>query len=165
MATQPHPLPSSIRIGVHESGEHTPGPWVAAKGSSSYDIADQDGRLLARLWGDKGNYPLSQFTNTSYLTHDEHVANAHLMAAAPELLTALTELADVFVRDSENSIDRFERLAAMFRKDTGYLAPGKDQPMCGPDQPDGDELRAIYDAWFLAKVTRARAAIDKATSV
>ena len=89
-------------------------------------------------------------------------ANAQDVTA--ELLAASTELADVFAHDGESSFDRFERLAAMFRKDTGYLAPGKDQPMCGPDQPDGDELRAIYDAWYLAKVTRARAAIAKATA-
>lgn len=74
------------------NAQHTPGPWFAATGSSSYDIADQDGRLLARLWGDKGNYPLSQFADASYLTHDEHVANALLMAAGPHLVHALERI-------------------------------------------------------------------------
>ncbi len=86
----------------------------------------------------------------------------HREASSAPLLEALESLADLFAQDGENSLDRFERLAAMFRKDTGYLAPGKDQPMGGADQPDGDELRAIYDAWFAAKVTAARAAISSA---
>ena len=84
------------------------------------------------------------------------------VAAILPLLTALSELSDLFAHEGESSVDRFERLAAMFRKDTGYLAPGKDQPMCGPDQPGGDDLRAIYDAWYQAKIDRARAALQQA---
>jgi len=80
-----------------------------------------------------------------------------------ELLTALDELQDVFAREDESSVERFDRLAAMFDRDTGYMAPGKSRPMHRCDQPDGPELHRIYDEWFAAKVTRARAAIAKAT--
>lgn len=90
------------------------------------------------------------------------VGTADGMTAA--LLKALDDLQDVFAREGECSMERFERLAGMFYRDTGYLAPGKDQPMGGADQPDGDELRRIYDDWFSAKVTRAREAISKATA-
>jgi hypothetical protein len=72
---------------------------------------------------------------------------------------ALDELQDVFAHDGENSIERFDRLAAMFDRDTGYMAPGKSRPMHRCDQPDGLELHRIYDEWFAAKVTRARAAL------
>jgi hypothetical protein len=90
---------------------------------------------------------------------------ARLLAASLDMLTALTELADVFAHDGENSVARFDRLAAMFRKDTGYTAPGKDSAAGPVSQADRDGLNAIYDAWYLAKVTRARAAIEKATAL
>lgn len=83
-------------------------------------------------------------------------------AAGLSTLAALDELQAVFAIPGEDSFTRFERLAAMFYKDTGYLAPGKSAPMHST-QPDGDELRAIYDTWYVAKVERARAAIARAT--
>jgi hypothetical protein len=115
--------------------------------ASDYIIATTDG----------GGHP--EIEVFGYATQEAH---AHLIAAAPRLFKALAELSDLFALPGENSVERFERLAAMFRKDTGYLAPGKDQPMCGPDQPDGNELRAIYDAWYQAKIDRARAALASA---
>jgi len=133
---------------------HTPGPW---------NMVQEDKRIaigVGLVEGPNG-YDVAEVYNDD-CPREVGEANARLIAAAPDLFDALRALADVFAHDGENSVDRFERLAAMFRKDTGYLAPGKDQPMCGPDQPDGDELRAIYDAWYLAKVSRARDAIAKA---
>lgn len=79
----------------------------------------------------------------------------------PKLASEFALLIDMFARDGECSMERFERLAEMFRKDTGYLAPGKDPGMCS-SQPEGAELREIYDAWFAAKITRARAALAAA---
>lgn len=90
---------------------------------------------------------------------------AHRIAGQAELREALQTVTGLFALDGENSMERFERLAVWFRKDTGYLAPGKDQPMCGADQPDGDELRAIYDSWFLGKVQNARLALSQSPSL
>jgi len=87
-----------------------------------------------------------------------------LEADNQDLRASLAVLVDVFQRDDENSVERFERLAAMFRSDTGFLAPGKDQPMGGADQPDGEELRAIYDSWYAAKVHRARTALARGSA-
>jgi hypothetical protein len=156
---------------------HTPGPWTDQHPYSTPDWASVpageshgafDYASLAIGQGNKIIGVVQAQTNAAGFPQveslDEMRANARLIAAAPDLLIALSDLADVFAHDGENSVARFDRLAAMFRKDTGYLAPGKDQPMCGPDQPDGDELRAIYDAWYLAKVTRAREAITQATA-
>jgi len=136
------------------SAQHTPGPWFAAWGESS-----SPDRIL--LQSESGIDVAEAF-----YTNDQkgcHTGNARLIAAAPDLLAALTELADVFAHDCENSVARFDRLAAMFRKDTGYTAPGKDSAAGPVAQADREELNAIYDAWYLAKVTRARAAIAKAT--
>lgn len=129
---------------------HTKGPWEAEPmtGRGAW-VRGASGEWAALACGD------------SDLTAE---ANARLIAASPALLEALIELSEVFALDGECSMERFERLAEMFRKDTGYLAPGKDQPMGGAHQPDGADLRRIYDDWFAAKVTRARAAIALATS-
>ncbi len=150
------------------SGGHTPGPWSvphfaepAVNCHCGYVLVDgYMGAICTVHASGHGDDWLGHGDNPKF---KEAVANARLIASAPDLLAALVELADVFALDGEGSIERFERLAAMFRKDTGYLAPGKDQPMGGSDQPDGDKLRAIYDAWYSGKVTRARAAISLAT--
>ena len=70
-------------------------------------------------------------------------------------------LLDLFAREDENSVERFDRLAEMFDRDTGYMAPGKSRPMHRCDQPDGPELHRIYDAWFAGRVERARAALSR----
>ena len=48
----------------------------------------------------------------------------------------------------EDVLERFERIAAEFYRDTGYLAPGKDQPaaMCGT--PTLEERTAAFKAWL-----------------
>lgn len=89
---------------------------------------------------------------------------AELEAERAKDREALQELTDMFALEDECSIGRFDRLAEMFRRDTGFMAPGKDRGVGSVDQPDGDELRAIYDAWFVAKVTRARARLSASST-
>jgi hypothetical protein len=79
------------------------------------------------------------------------------------LVEALQSVTDLFAREGESSLDRFERLAAMFHKDTGFVAPGKDAPAAGSMQPDPDELRRAYDDWFAGKVKAARTALQSKT--
>lgn len=81
-------------------------------------------------------------------------------ARADRMEKALDALQDLFAREGECSMGRFERIAEMFRKDTGYLAPGKDPGMLS-QQPKGEELRRIYDDWFAAKIADARAALQQ----
>lgn len=143
-----------MTVQQHSENEWTVGPW-------------QFGHLGTEVFWIGPSYdqtPVAHVDHDMEYARDNSRANARLIAAAPDLYEALADLADVFALPGENSVERFERLAAMFRTDTGYLAPGKDQPMFGPDQPDGDELRAIYDGWYQAKIDRARAALTKATS-
>ena len=83
-------------------------------------------------------------------------------ARADRLAKALEALQDLFAREGECSMERFERIAEMFRKDTGYLAPGKDPGMLS-QQPEGDELRRIYDDWYAGKIKTARAALQQET--
>ena len=146
------------------SAQHTPGPWKFEPDMRVDEHArpfDPEKEYLAGWNVTNGETEIVGIEGI--IPGGEAEANARLIAAAPDLLAALTELADVFAQDGERPGARFDRLATMFYKDTGYLAPGKDVSEFGPDQPDGPALLAIYDAWYLGKVTRARAAIALAT--
>ena len=65
--------------------------------------------------------------------------------------TAIAGLEMFFERPGEDSMDRFERIAAVFRKETGFLRPGKD---CRIHEPEVRE--AAYEAWFQRKLADAR---------
>ncbi len=70
---------------------HTPGPWTARTGGADGLVACPDGRT---------------FNCGDILYHPENVANAHLVAAAPELLGALrwalVQLDALVTRDDGN---------------------------------------------------------------
>lgn len=73
-----------------------------------------------------------------------------------DLTKALAGLELFFKRPDENSNDTFERIAAVFKRETGYLRPGKD---CLIDTP---EMRqAAWDAWVARKLGAARAVLTK----
>jgi hypothetical protein len=74
------------------------------------------------------------------------------------LREALSGVEFIFSRPGEDSVERFERLAAAFYRDTGVMMPGKDAPAAG-GQPDIEERRKKYDAWIDAKIERARSAL------
>lgn len=137
--------------------KHTPGPWEWVK--------DSDG--IAFLKGG-GLYVLSpEFSADDERVHvdtwlDVSDANAALIAAAPELLKALTGLVTFFSPPGECSMERFERLAAEFYRETGMLAPGKSEPMECSYQGRDEERRERYDRWVADRVAAARAAIAKA---
>ena len=101
----------------------------------------------------------SRAANAAFIAAANPATILALLSANREMGEALEELTDVFAHEGECSTGRFDRLAEMFYRDTRMMAPGKDRGLGGPDQPDGAELRAIYDAWFAAKVTRARSAL------
>ncbi len=70
--------------------KHTPGPW---KTDGDEIILSSDGRNLADVW-----------TEFAAIPRDEAVANARLIAAAPELLEALPALI-VIALDSLDGMD------------------------------------------------------------
>jgi hypothetical protein len=85
MASQTHPLPTSNRIGVHESGEHTPGPWVA---QTHPEGAGPD--AVYTTAGIKVAYCMAMF-GRPHVKREEWNANARLISAAPDLLDALSD--------------------------------------------------------------------------
>lgn len=75
-----------------------------------------------------------------------------------QLLIALQGVDIFFNRPGEDSMDAFERVAAVFRKETGYLRPGKDCVIHSPE-----DRRAAWEKWVEEKLEARRAAIAKAT--
>ncbi len=92
------------------------------------------------------------------LSGTDRAANARLIASAPELLEALIWREQFEAREGEGSNDRFERVAEIFYRETGYLRPGKDcrvEPM--------EVRQQAWEEWLRAGNERARAAISHAT--
>lgn len=56
----------------------------------------------------------------------EAVANGHLLAASWEMREALQAVHDWRGLCDSGDLETFERIGAMFQRDTGFLRPGKD---------------------------------------
>jgi hypothetical protein len=68
---------------------------------------------------------------------------------------ALVALLDIMRHPGEGSNDFFERCAAVYHRETGYLAPGKDTRL---DEGTPAERRERYEAWCNRRVAAALAA-------
>ena len=96
--------------------QHTPGPWIRSKSGNTFqivagkDLNEEPNTLVA-------NIPPIGY-NCDYEPCDETKANARLIAAAPELLSALRECVNVLAEhslydDDGDSAEGFARLLAM----------------------------------------------------
>lgn len=71
------------------TAKHTPGPWRLHK-RFTFNVEGPDGRTIARVnWDDE--------------TYDEAIANANLIAAAPDLLAAVKEAVEI-IQDFADSL-------------------------------------------------------------
>ena len=91
--------------------KHTPGPWVASRGSFLFQIAiNSESDTLAVVYGENG----------------ENEANARLICAAPELLEALTDALedyDAWMKGAE--VTPNESLQAWTNKARAAIAKAK----------------------------------------
>lgn len=69
---------------MEQKAAHTPAPWIADLGEAHRVRAQQDGGQVAIMMNLKGQHGLA-----GRRSGDEVAANAHLIAAAPQLLEAL----------------------------------------------------------------------------
>ena len=76
--------------------KHTPGPWTLGKGK--YRVRTEDGTLVAECYttGNYMRYPRDKV---------EQNANAHLIAAAPDLLEALIEARETIQKIDDATLD------------------------------------------------------------
>lgn len=131
----------------------TPGPWSAVKYGTQGRL-----RIMA------GSMPIATVTSGS---NTDFAHNAHLIAAAPDLLEALAECGEWFGLTKE-PFDQWEDLAEQFHKETGFLRPGKSYPMAaGLSEEREAERSAAWKSWSEKRrdgmIARVRAAIASAT--
>jgi hypothetical protein len=55
----------------------------------------------------------------------------------------------------ESPLDRFERLAAQFHRETGMMAPGKDVAAMAGDSHSFSERWEAWDAWLKRPIQEA----------
>lgn len=134
---------------IEQSGKVSGETWtkeplaIRVGRNGEYHVDSEDGFLgFADFWG-----------------KDEIArGNAQLFVAAPDLYAALQSVIEFFpLTPDEGSTERFERIADTFRRETGYLRPGKDCRL-----HSDEEREAQWDKWHAARITAARAALAKA---
>lgn len=75
---------------------HTPGPWLANQGTIETDHPHRTWRVVAHACGEESGL------------ESEQVANARLIAAAPDLLDALEQIEGRCARISEETLEVFQ---------------------------------------------------------
>jgi len=141
---------------------HTAGPWslntVPTTVGSCHKIGPfprgLSGETWACVYADGCRIGVDDNTPNAVELH----ANARLIAAAPDLLAALSWFVMLQRAGGEDSNDCFERVGDVFHRDTGYLRPGKDCRL-----HSGEERTEAWDKWLQQHINAARAAIASAT--
>lgn len=81
-----------------------------------------------------------------------------------ELRRALTNLVALYAEPGESNLDRFERVAELFHRETGMLAPGKDQAAASGNSPTYEQRVEQWEAWYAKRAAAARAALSAGRS-
>jgi hypothetical protein len=128
-------------------------PWV----SCSTRVA-QGNKLICEVSMssyDGGGWPIVR-------TRGEMMANANLIAAAPELLEALELVNRRSLQEGESSNEQYERIASEFYDRFFMLAPGKSEPPETYNEDRKKEARVKWEEFCLEPINAVRAAIAKA---
>jgi hypothetical protein len=131
---------------------------------SEKTIADMAHRLhyAAYSWGFNAG-KVGANVETTVAANNADTALKDVIAASAsnaDQIRKLREALDWFEffhgRDGEGSLERFERVAERFYRETGYLRPGKD---CRINSME--ERQAAWDEWIAKNLSAARAALKE----
>ena len=82
------------------STKHTPGPWLYVKGDEwSHSVVTNEGELPS---GEPSYWTVASINKNR---EPQHEANAHLIAAAPDLLEACKNALDILMTDRQAFVD------------------------------------------------------------
>lgn len=108
------------------SAQHTPGPWTLETVPTQVGVCHKVGPFPGKREGDKPRHAClyADYPSTGNPSDDELLANARLIAAAPELLEALRESIEHEYNpfEPDNQSRRYGRLQALYAKATGSAA-------------------------------------------
>jgi len=96
------------------AGNHTPGPWRFFMGDICADGSDGDDRVIAGIGKSCG--ARSSVYSTIKAHRPEGIANANLIAAAPDLLEALRLAHDYFIDNGWEGDPRMESIISAITK-------------------------------------------------
>lgn len=131
--------------------KHTPGPWEIAEG-------DKEGQMVIQETTTGMGLRIAFLGN---LGPERTQTNAELLARAPDLLRENEELraqnaelleaarkAVAWIWDPEaDQLEQFERVAEEFHRATGFLRPGKSEPMALATEERQKERDAAWEKW------------------
>lgn len=144
----------------------TPGPW-AMEGHDDYVI-------VADAYPDKP-IPMAATSNVAGIaeignhTEDCGEANgAHIATFDPPTVKRLLAIAEAALDinamcNGDCSIERFDRVAEMFRRDTGMTRPGKDIAAASGEDTPREFRQAAFDKWWKQKFEKLEAALTGIT--
>lgn len=136
---------------------HTPGPWERNH-TTIYALEHHGWRKGKEEFRNRFSI---QVIPGPAIPPEEIQANARLIEAAPDGYEAAKEaLAWIWDPDADAN-DEFERIAAEFYRETGYLRPGKDAPFRANADPNYDAKRAAeWEWWRTSRARKVRAALE-----
>lgn len=114
-----------------EMSEHTPGPWLITEEPDGWDARYATFRLNTE---DDGS-PEASLCDISEWNHPRARADAHLIAAAPDLLAALRDMCSLVAGTSAVDEQPYRDACAAIRKAEGQEAAKKGSE-AAPATPD-----------------------------
>jgi len=116
----------------------TPGPWVATE-------------LCNEEWSITDSSPLELCIVDDAQLGSTVKANAHLIAAAPELYEACEAISIWRGIYDDGPNESFERVAKLFYNDTGFLRPGKSASPEDLANYSNERRQEEWNAWVKQK--------------
>jgi hypothetical protein len=160
---------------VRQEVPHSPLPWSCGPDTENcgggMNIVRPDGYRVAHtarvVAGEEYVSEAEAKANAEYLVLTANVYPA-LIAERDALRDQIAQLREALTvtaewLDTRNPTETFERIAGQFYRETGFMRPGKDEPMSGYTSEEHRRRREVaWSAWVVARRTAMLAQIHAA---